>query len=233
MKKLPGGKTLLIAGIALLSSPASWAAFVTWELNPNGLNGAVGSSSHSYTVSGSTITANGFDFTSAAGPNTPHNLYYKNETPINGAVERGLGLTGIPDSELFSNANGTPANFIQLDLRSILAQGFTGGQIMVGSVQQGESFRLFGSNSLGTLGTVIGSPFGSAFDDQFVSINNFGSFRFISVAAGTGDVLPIAFRASPVPEMSALLPIIGLLAAISFTHILRRRRAAQLATSMS
>ena len=34
----------------------------------------------------------------------------------------------------------------------------------------------------------------------------------------------------PVPEMSALLPVVGLLIAVSCTRILRRRRAAQLST---
>ncbi len=33
---------------------------------------------------------------------------------------------------------------------------------------------------------------------------------------------------TPVPEMAALYPILGLLAAVACTHILRRRRSAQL-----
>jgi hypothetical protein len=33
---------------------------------------------------------------------------------------------------------------------------------------------------------------------------------------------------TPAPEMAALYPIISLFAAIAFTHILRRRRSAQL-----
>ncbi len=32
---------------------------------------------------------------------------------------------------------------------------------------------------------------------------------------------------SPVPEMDALYPIMSLLAAVAFTHVLRRRRTAQ------
>jgi hypothetical protein len=43
------------------------------------------------------------------------------------------------------------------------------------------------------------------------------------------NILPIVFRAMvrAVPEMSALFPVVGLIAAVSFTQILRRRRAAQ------
>ena len=218
-------RNTLLAAATLVIAPSTWAAFVTWQLNPNSLNQSVGSNTNSYTVSGATITARGFD--NNGGNGVAHTLFYKYENPIGGAVERGLGLTGIPDSELFSNQNGTPANFIQLDLRSILTSGFTGGQIEVGSVQSGETFRLFGSNSQGLLGTQIGTSFGSVFDNTFVSIANFGSYKFISVAAGTGDVLPIAFRAQAVPEVSAFLPALGLVVAVSATRILRNRRAAR------
>ena len=225
-------KTLLTAGIAALTSASSWAAFVTWDLNPANLNAPAGSNIHSYTVSGATITAAGFD---NVGFFAPHELYFKNVGPINGAVERGLGVTGTYDFELESNPNGTTAQFIQLDLRSILQQGFTGGQIEIGSVQAGESFRLFASNALGELGMQIGGEFGSTFDSQFVSIPNFGSFDFISVAAGSnGDVLPIAFRAVvPVPEVSSLFPIVGLVTALGSTHVLRRRRLARQKASLS
>ena len=129
-------------------------------------------------------------------------------------------------------SGGNPVNYIQLDLRSILGQGFSNFQISVGSIQPGESFLLFGSNTQGELGTQLGGAFGSTFDDQFVSVTN--TYQFISIAAGALDVLPVAFRATvtPVPEMSALFPVFGLIAAVSFTQILRRRRAAQKTASI-
>ncbi len=43
------------------------------------------------------------------------------------------------------------------------------------------------------------------------------------------DGIKFTMTLTPVPEMAALHPIIGLLAAIAFTHFLRRRRSAQLA----
>ncbi len=210
--------------IAALTATSAWATVVTWELNPNNTNGPVGSSSLTLTQSGYTITALGYD--NVAGPDTPHDLFFKSAGPIDGGSEHGLGLTGTPNNEL-QTSGGTPSNYIQLDLRSILGQGFSNFQISVGSLQAGDSFLLFGSNTQGQLGTQIGGAFGSAFDDQFVSVTN--TFQFISVAAGTFDVLPVAFRATvtPVPEMSALFPVVGLIAAVSFTQILRRRRAAQ------
>jgi hypothetical protein len=48
------------------------------------------------------------------------------------------------------------------------------------------------------------------------------------------NVLPVAFRATvaALPEMSALFPVVGLIAAVSFTQILRRRRVAQKTASI-
>ncbi len=42
------------------------------------------------------------------------------------------------------------------------------------------------------------------------------------------DGVKFSMTLTPVPEMAALYPIMSLLAAIGFTHILRRRRSAQL-----
>ncbi|MDQ6623258.1 MAG: hypothetical protein M3Y86_07210 [Verrucomicrobiota bacterium] len=225
-------RPLLVVIIAGLTSSSSWAAFVTWDLNPGNLNQDVGSSSHTYTVSNASITARGYD--NVAGADTLHQLFYKTEGPIGNAGEHGLGLVGTLNNELQVNTDGTPANYIQLDLRSILSQGFTGGEVEVGSIQTGEAFRLFGSNAQGTLGIQLTGTWGSAFDEKFVAIPNFGSYQFISIASLTDDVLPVAFRAiAPVPELNALFPIIGLIAAVSSTRFLRRRRAARSDESLS
>ncbi len=210
-------------GLASVITASSVSAAVVWDLNPNNLNQPAGSSSVTYTQGGTTLTAYGFD-NLAGGRSAPHELFFKNVPTINGAVERGLGITG-GDNEV-QTTNGVVNNYIQLDLSAIIAAGYVNGQISVGSVQTGESFQLFGSNQLGVLGAQLG-VFGSQFDDQFVAIPGFGTFQFISVASVTGDVLPIAFRAdiTPVPEMSALLPVVGLLSAIACVEMFRRRRA--------
>jgi hypothetical protein len=211
--------------VAALTACSSWGVVVTWEFNPTGANGPVGAAFANFTQGGGTITARGYN--NVSGTDTSHDLFFKNTGPIGGASEHGLGITGTTDNEL--QAGNPIPHYIQLDLRSIIAQGFTGFQLSVGSVQSGETFLLFGSNTQGTLGTQIGGSYGASFDDHFVAIT--GNYQFISVAAGSGDVLPVAFRAmmTPVPEMSALFPIIGLIAAVSFTRILRRRRASQTA----
>jgi len=137
-------------------------------------------------VSGYTIAARGYDT-----PSTPHELFFKN----GGGGQIGLGLVNTLTNELQVDSNGNPLNFIQLDLHSILSQGFTNGKVEIGSIQSGESFNLCGSNTLGNLGTRLNStPYGSAFNDQFVSVPNFGTYQFISVVAATSTFFLSPFK---------------------------------------
>ena len=194
-------------------------ASIVWDLNPNQQNASVGSSSRTYTSSGFSITAYGFDNNGGIG--TARDLFYKSIPDINGATETGLGLTNTLSNEL-----QTGLHFIQFDFTSALAAGMMNGQLSVGSIQQGESFAIFGSNVLGTLGTQVSGIFGSAFDDQFVSIAGFGQFNYYSVAAMSDDVLPVAVQADlpAVPEMNALMPITGLVVLLATTSVWRKRR---------
>jgi hypothetical protein len=198
---------------------------VVWDLNPNHLDQAAGSSTVAYTQAGYTITASGYDNNNGVG--TAHELYYKNKTDNNGAVEFGLGLVNTTDNELQVGSDGTPFQFIQFNLTSIVAAGFTDGKVKVGSIQAGEAFSIYGSNAAGILGTQLGGTFGSATDNKFVSIPDFGLYKYYSVVSADGDVLPISLSAEipAIPEMNALLPIIGLIVAVGATNALRRRRA--------
>jgi len=222
-------KALAVGAVGCVLAASSASAAVIWNLNPNNLHGPIGSSSFTFTSQGANITARGY--TNVGGQYQAAELFFKNRPPDGGAMEVGLGLANSPHNEL--NAGTPPPNFIQLDLRSILSQGFTNGMIAVSSLQNGEGFQLFGSNMMGVLGTAIGGPFtGLAFDNQFVAIPSFGTFQFISVVAATGNVLPSRFMATPIPEMATLMPIIGLLVAVGATSLLRRRRAAQNAAAV-
>ena len=198
---------------------ASAQASVVWDLNPSDANAPVGGSSHTYTSSGFSITAYGFDNHSGIG--TAHDLFYKNDSVIGGATESGLGLTNTPHNELQAGLN-----FIQFDFTAALAAGMFNGQLSVGSIQPGESFAIYGSNTLGTLGSQVGGPFGSTFDNQFVSIPGFGQFNYYSVLALSDDVLPVAVRAdvNPVPEMNGLLPIAGIVVLVVAANTWRKRR---------
>jgi hypothetical protein len=207
------------AVLSTFFAASSWGAIV-WDLNPSNQNAPVGSSSRTYTVSGFSITAYGFDNHSGIG--TAHELYYKSVMEIGGAVERGLGLVGTPNNEL-----QVGLHFIQFDFTAMLAAGMLHGQISVGSVQQGESFAIFGSNTLGTLGTQVGGVYGSAFDNQYVPIEGFGQFHYYSVVSMEDDVLPVSIQADlpPVPEMNAMLPVAALLLLVFSVSAWRKHAA--------
>ena len=214
---------LVLCGSVALVASSAWATVVTWNLNPTGLNQAVGSSSQSYTVSGYTIAAYGYD-NNDNGTGTLHGLFFKNA----GGDEVGLGLINTTNNELQVDSDGTPLHFIQLDITSILAQGFINGKIEVGSVQSGELFNLYGSNTLGFLGAKLNAtPYNSSVDDVFVSVPNFGTYKFISVVAAAADVLPVAFQATitPIPEAAGLIPAVLVAIAATVFETRRRRRA--------
>jgi hypothetical protein len=214
---------LIFCALAFIAAIGSARAAIVWDLNPNDQNTAVGSSSHTFTSSGFSITAYGFDNHSGIG--TAHNLFYKNTPDVGGATETGLGLTNTTSNELQAGLH-----FIQFDFTAALAAGMFNGQLSVGSVQAAtnESFAIFGSNTLGTLGTQVSGIFGSSFDNQFVAIPGFGQFNYYSVLAMSDDVLPVAVRADlpAVPETNALLPVAGLAALIAASAALRKRRQA-------
>jgi hypothetical protein len=203
-----------------LAATSAWAAFTTWDLNPDQLNQNVGSASRTYTVDGHSITAYGYDNNGGIG--TPHELYYK--FSMGEENERGLGLVGTRDNELEAGLH-----FIQFSLSSILSAGFINGQIEVGSVQNGEQWALYGSNTLGVLGTLLNNtPYGHDTDVQFVDIPNFGTYQYLSVLAVAFNVLPVALRAelTPIPEASSLIPVAVLAVGVTLFEIRRRRRAA-------
>ncbi len=203
--------------IFTFAAASASAVLVSWELNPKGLDKPVGSSNVTITEYGRSITASGW--TVDASGDTPLGLYYTNQ----GFDQTGLGIVGPSDHELQSSS-GLPLQYIQLDLGSLLATGRVfDGKLQIGSVQgSSDTFSIYGSSTLGTLGTKISGTFDSSSDLLFVSIPNFGAYQYISVGSLSGDILPVAFQASCVPEMSALFPIVGLIAAVFCTQLLRR-----------
>ena len=207
-----------------LAATSAWAAFTTWDLNPDNLNESVGSASRDYTVDGYTITARGYD-NQNGGVGSEHILYYKNS-----GDDRGLGLVDTLHNELQVGPDGTPLHFIQLDLTSILAAGFMNGRISVGSVEPGEAFNLYGSNALGILGTLLnGTPYGSDTNNGFVDVPDFGTYQFLSIVSAADDILPVAFQAElvPVPEVASLVPAALLVIGATLFEARRRRRAAR------
>src|ERR1043166_368519 len=91
------------------------------------------------------------------------------------------------------------------------------------------------SNTPSRPATELDEAMARTFDEGFVSVPN---VQFASMPTASRDMAGGSMAASsidpvPVPEMSALFPIVGLIAAVSCTQILRRRRAAQQSASRS
>lgn len=211
--------------IALAFASSASATLVTWDLNPGNQNASLGSSSHTYTVNGFSITAYGFNNV-IGGPDTPHTLYYKN---TGGGFDHGLGITGTSDNEL-QNDHGTPLQYIQFDFASILALGFTNGQLAASSVDPGEGWTIYGSNTLGSLGTNLNAAgYGDTTNNLFVNIPGFGNYRYYSVVSTIDDVLPFGFQAffNPVPEiggLSAGIVLVGFVGLVVASRAIRTRR---------
>src|SRR5437868_12245185 len=65
-------------------------ATIVWDLNPSDQNGPTGGSSQTFTSSGFSITAYGFDNNSGIG--SAHDLFFKNVSPIGGADRKSTRL---------------------------------------------------------------------------------------------------------------------------------------------
>ncbi len=147
-------------GATALSSCSSSCGtnVVEWDFNlPTGNVGTT----QTYTVNGIAITAYGYTNSG-------------NATQLYGVAsssgdQLGLGIASVSGHQIDVN------NFVQLDLGNVIAKGATNGQIIVGSVQPGDSYNIYGSNTLGSIGVLLGSPNQTA-DLSGVPIPSFGTY---------------------------------------------------------
>jgi serine-aspartate repeat-containing protein C/D/E len=166
---------------------------VTWNFNlPSGILGT----SQAYTVNGIAITAYGFN-----NGGTARKLYGKNQ----GGNESGLGIAGTA-----AGANEIDVTtFVQLDLENLRTSGATNATMTVGSVQVGESYNVYGSNTLGSVGTLLGAP-NRTLDNSPFAIPAFGTYRYISVRASCVDVLLAAVSFTlPHGCVITIAPVVG------------------------
>ena len=156
------------AQVAALVSAGS-SSSVTWAFtNYPGTLGV----SQAFTQNGLTITAYGFKTNGTAIA-----LYGK----LGGGDENGLGLNGTVENEI-----GT-SNFIQLDLTQVIASGAPSATMAIGSVQSGEGYNIYGSHTLGTLGTLLVSN--GVTDGTAFPIPSYPTYQYISVQASAANVL--------------------------------------------
>ncbi len=162
--------------------------------------------SHVFSVNGTSLTAYGFN-----NNGTPTALYAKNES----SSEMGLGIASDSDFEI------NTSTFIQLDVSQLVAAGFTNAQILYSSVQTGESYIVYGSNTLGSLGTKLSGP--GSLAETLVAMPGYGTWKYIGIQAGNAniDIGALAFT-SPATTCSITVapgPIFsGDAATIGFWH---------------
>jgi len=112
--------------------------------------------------------------------------------------ENGLGLTGNPDYAI------TTTSYVQLNLSNLWVLEPTSVSIEIGSVQCGDSWDVYGSNTLGVLGTPL-LPTQTIYMSPVNLPSSADNYEYISVEARSGDVLlnslDASFReCSTVPE---------------------------------
>lgn len=159
---------------------------------PTPCPGDTGTPTLTYTVSGVSLTVNGF---SGLGPSAPpNNLFIK----TGGGGESGLGLSAQTSNEI------QPGTFIQLNTSGLPAGP---GTISIGSVQAGESFNVCLGNTPGKFGSVNCMPGTGPFPPNDIATLtgvpfNIPGYPFVDITASTGDVL--VGEVSPAPEPSTL-----------------------------
>lgn len=199
---------------AVLTACSAWATVVNWQLSPIGENATLATKDLSQP--GYTSTARGVD--AAAGTDASGQLLLK-RAPQNAAASLADALNQNPQTR--ATEESQPVLTHDSD------------QISTGSTQPADSFLIVDSQPQPVLQS--GGALAHAFDEEFVSVP---TVQFSSMTAGPKDssgtsMAAVSTDPAPVPEMSALFPIIGLIAAVSCTRILRRRRAAQMSAPRS
>jgi hypothetical protein len=193
-----------LAGVAMalaLGTAGGAAQATLYTFNFASPTGDLGTQ-ETYTNNGVSITAYGFE-----GLFDSTRLWGKNA----GGDEKGLGIKNEDDHEIDTH------NFVQLSMSNLWSQSPTSLSMSIGSVQSGESWRIYGSNVLGSLGTLLLTGTTDA-PAMFGVTPMPAGYAYLGVRAGSGNVLlsSLSANTAPVPEPGSLaLLASGLLAVVA------------------
>jgi hypothetical protein len=200
-------RTLCCAGA--LTACSAWATVVTWQLNPT-LSAATEPSQAGYTA-----TARGIG--NAPSTDASHEYSFRSAPASAVASE-----SSSPLADALKNKAGSVD--VQQEAPTALFQN--------SAASTPDESLLVASNSSVRPATELDEAMAKNFDEEFVSVPTvqFAATAPSSQAAAVASSMSAMSSGPgpmPVPEMGALFPIVGLIAAVSCTQILRRRRAAQ------
>ncbi len=200
---------VVVAALALSSYQAR-AATITWTFLENGSNVALGPSS-TFVEGGFALTAYGF---ADGAPATPSDLYAK--FTMGNMDETGLGMATDVDGTHEIDTH----HFVQVDSR--ITPPATIGALELHSIQVQEDAAVYGSNSLGDLGTWLTTL---SADGSFNLAPFAGTYRYFGVTdVGTtpeADVLITALSATTAPDGGTTAMLLGL--ALAGIGLLTRR----------
>lgn len=134
--------------------------------------GDKGGNSASYSSNGIPINCYGFATTGAK-----NNLYSNNV--------QGNTMLGLSNWSNFNQIDS--GHFVQFDISSHTGSGATGGSIAVTTLDWNASFDVYGSNSLGSIGTLLAGNLSA--DSNLKSIPNCTQYHYLSVKAHNGNCL--------------------------------------------
>ncbi len=147
-------------------------AYSTGQWSFNSQTGSLGNS-WGYSFNGIPVTAYGYSSNGSGAGLCGQN---------NGGSSYGLGIQGTSGNYIDTN------HWVTLDISQAIAAGVTGGQIVMGGLGYGEGYAIYGSNTLGQLGTQLYN--GTSNDNgNPVNIPNCGQYKYISVKATSGNCL--------------------------------------------
>ena len=187
------GKLALLVLVVALFSVAPVFADSTDSFSFTGTLGNIGPSD-TFTSGGVSVTLTGY-----SAPGVTSNLFAKNEGP----TEFGVGLASGDDHEIAGNFT------LQIDLQQVLALHPSSVAIGISSLQTGETYQIWGSNTAGTPGTLLATGQSAT----TFSLTNDQQYRYITIASPDGssvllDSLVAAVPSStstPEPSSAALL----------------------------
>jgi hypothetical protein len=195
--------------VVLLGAGAAEATTIDWVFGSNLHNLGVADKSYASTPGGFSITAHAFASTTTNGV-----LYEKN----GGGEETGLGMcsrTCPSDGEV------QPHQFLRVDLGAN-EQSLTDWKIDIGSVQSGEGYSIYTSNSATafTSGTSCGT---NQTGFTLTALCGGAPSRYLFITASSGDILLQRLQADPVPAPATLSLLGSGLMALAGTAVWRKR----------